>query len=209
MTRSPDAARDTALPWDGGWHRAAQRLVSPNYGDRPALPSSAIDLIVVHSISLPPGEYGTGHVQQLFTNTLDWDAHPYFQSIRGLAVSSHFFIERTGMLWQFVSCDQRAWHAGQSSYRGRNQCNDDSIGIELEGLEGREFEAPQYQTLARLCLDIEKRYAIEYIAGHEHIAPGRKQDPGPGFDWRLLHDALRWPLRRFPVATLAGHPPPR
>lgn len=95
-----------------------------------------MDLVVVHSISLPPGHYGTGAVQQLFTNTLDWEAHPYFQQIRGLQVSAHFFIERSGRLWQFVDCDQRAWHAGQSAYRGRTNCNDDSIGIELEGLEG-------------------------------------------------------------------------
>ena len=99
-----------------------------------------MDLIVVHSISLPPGEYGHGHVQQLFTNQLDWDAHPYFQSIRGLQVSAHFFISRTGELWQFVSGDERAWHAGASTYRGRDNCNDDSIGIELEGLEGSFFE---------------------------------------------------------------------
>ena len=212
MTKPPDpaqdAARDVASPWEGGWHRAAQRLVSPNYGERPAQPGQAIDLIVVHSISLPPGEYGTGKVQQLFTNTLDWDAHPYFQSIRGLAVSSHFFIERTGTLWQFVSCDQRAWHAGKSAYRGRSQCNDDSIGIELEGLEGLTFEAPQYQALAQLCVDIEKRYAIEHIAGHEHIAPGRKKDPGPGFDWQRLQAALDWPARRFPATTASADAPP-
>jgi N-acetyl-anhydromuramoyl-L-alanine amidase len=210
MTRSVEAAQDNSGPlWDGGWHQRAHRLPSPNYGERPVQGAQAIDLIVVHSISLPPGEYGTGKVQQLFTNNLDWDAHPYFQSIRGLAVSSHFFIERTGQLWQFVSCDQRAWHAGQSAYRGRSQCNDDSIGIELEGLEGLEFEVAQYQMLTQLCRDIEQRYAIEHIAGHEHIAPGRKQDPGPGFDWRRLQDALRWPLRRFPAATLADPPSTR
>ena len=204
-TRAEAPEGATASPWEDGWHRAAQRLVSPNQGKRPPHATSAIDLIVVHSISLPPGEYGTGAVQRLFTNTLDWDAHPYFQSIRGLAVSSHFFIERTGALWQFVDCDQRAWHAGQSAYRGRTQCNDDSIGIELEGLEGLSFEAAQYQALTQLCLDIEKRYPIEHLAGHEHIAPGRKQDPGPGFDWPRVHKSLDWPLRRFPAATL----PPR
>lgn len=209
MTRSVEAAQDDSGPlWDDGWHQRAHRLPSPNYGERPVQSAQAIDLIVVHSISLPPGEYGTGKVQELFTNALDWDAHPYFQSIRGLAVSSHFFIERTGALWQFVSCDQRAWHAGQSAYRGRSQCNDDSIGIELEGLEGLEFEVAQYHMLAQLCRDIEQRYAIEHIAGHEHIAPGRKQDPGPGFDWPRLQDALSWPLRRFPAATLTSHPPP-
>ncbi|MBV7428165.1 MULTISPECIES: 1,6-anhydro-N-acetylmuramyl-L-alanine amidase AmpD [unclassified Acidovorax] len=200
-TWAEEAAPADPPPWDGGWHRAATRLPSPNHGTRPAPARSAIDLIVVHSISLPPGEYGGGAVQQLFTNTLDWDAHPYYQSIRGLAVSSHFFIERTGALWQFVDCDLRAWHAGQSAYRGRSQCNDDSIGIELEGLEGLAFEPAQYRTLATLCQDIARRYPIAHIAGHEHIAPGRKQDPGPGFDWVKVQKALRWPPHRFPAAT--------
>jgi AmpD protein len=200
-TLAEEAAPAEPPPWDGGWHRAATRLPSPNHGARPASARSAIDLIVVHSISLPPGEYGGGAVQQLFTNTLDWDAHPYYQSIRGLAVSSHFFIERTGALWQFVDCDLRAWHAGQSAYRGRSQCNDDSIGIELEGLEGLAFEPAQYRTLATLCQDIERRYPIAHIAGHEHVAPGRKQDPGPGFDWVKVQKALRWPPHRFPAAT--------
>lgn len=140
MTTWGDAQR--ASVWDGGWHRGARRLESPNHGARPAT-AQAVDLIVVHSISLPPGEFGTGAVQQLFTNTLDWDAHPYYQGIRGLQVSAHFFIDRLGVPWQFVDCDLRAWHAGQSFYRGRAQCNDDSIGIELEGLEGLGFEPPQ------------------------------------------------------------------
>ncbi|TXH39640.1 MAG: 1,6-anhydro-N-acetylmuramyl-L-alanine amidase AmpD [Burkholderiaceae bacterium] len=200
MTTPTDILQSTASPWDGGWYRTARRLVSPNHGPRPPHAASTIDLIVVHSISLPPGEYGTGAVQRLFTNTLDWDAHPYFQSIRGLQVSSHFFIERTGTLWQFVDCDLRAWHAVQSTYRRRSQCNDDSIGIELEGLEGLTFEAAQYQTLNRLCQDIAQRYPVEHIAGHEHIAPGRKQDPGPGFDWHRLQQALGWPQQRFPAS---------
>lgn len=192
-------------PWDAGWHRDAVRQPSPNFGPRPD--GSAIDLIVVHSISLPPGHYGSGAVQQLFANTLDWDAHPYFQSIRGLQVSSHFFIERGGTLWQFVDCDQRAWHAGQSSYRGRAQCNDDSIGIELEGLEGHAFEPVQYEVLASLCADIAARYPVAHVAGHEHIAPGRKQDPGCGFDWPRLQGLLAWPLARFPIET-RGTPGP-
>jgi len=199
MTTWDEDLAHVAPTWNGGWHQAATRLESPNHSSRPA--SAAIDLIVVHSISLPPGEYGGGAVQQLFTNTLDWDAHPYFDSIRGLKVSSHFFIDRTGALWQFVDCDLRAWHAGQSAYRGRGQCNDDSIGIELEGLEGLAFEPPQYETLTTLCRDIAQRYPIAHIAGHEHIAPGRKQDPGPRFDWRRLHRALEWPLDHFPAVT--------
>jgi AmpD protein len=187
--------------WKGGWHREAQRLDSPNFGTRP-VDRSKVDLIVVHSISLPPGEFGTGAVQQLFANTLRWDDHPYFESIRGLQVSSHFFIDRIGNLWQFVDCDLRAWHAGQSAYRGRSQCNDDSIGIELEGLEGGNFEHPQYTMLARLCRDISARYPIAHIAGHEHIAPGRKNDPGPGFDWGRLEVLLReWPAERFPMTS--------
>lgn len=207
MTTSADHADQAPGAWDGGWHRSALRLESPNHGTRPA-PSTAVDLIVVHSISLPPGEFGGGAVQQLFTNTLDWDAHPYFQSIRGLQVSTHFFIDRHGALWQFVDCDLRAWHAGQSSYRGRSQCNDDSIGVELEGLEGHSFESAQYHTLAALCQDIAQRYPIQHVAGHEHIAPGRKQDPGPGFDWNRLQQALRWSPDRFPAPVRQAQQPP-
>ena len=139
----------------GGWYRHARALASPNFGPRPA--GAQIDLIVMHSISLPPGEFGNGNVQHLFTNQLDWEAHPYFQGIRGLQVSAHFFISRNGELWQFVGCDDRAWHAGASGYRGRSQCNDDSIGIELEGLEGGLFEAPQYETLVSLCAALLQR----------------------------------------------------
>ena len=166
--------------WQDGWLRRAIHLPSPDFGPRPA--QACIDLIVVHSISLPPGQYGGDGVQRLFTNRLDWDAHPYFQQIRGLEVSSHFYIRRDGQLWQFVGCDERAWHAGRSHYRGRDNCNDDSIGIELEGLEGDLFEAGQYTALAGLCRSLAQRYPIAHIAGHEHVAPGRKQDPGAGFE---------------------------
>jgi AmpD protein len=186
--------------WDGGWHRSAVRQPSPNFGPRPA--GVVLDLLVLHSISLPPGEYGGGYVQALFANRLDWDAHPYFQRIRGLAVSAHFFITRSGALWQFVDCEQRAWHAGVSCYRGRHQCNDDSIGIELEGLEGQHFELAQYATLASLCHDLAARYPIQHVAGHEHIAPGRKADPGAGFDWPGLQQRLQWAAERFPAAAL-------
>ncbi|MDD2546482.1 MAG: 1,6-anhydro-N-acetylmuramyl-L-alanine amidase AmpD [Burkholderiaceae bacterium] len=196
MTRSTEG-HGTPDPWQGGWYRPAQPLPSPNFGPRPPS-AAAVDLIVVHSISLPPGEYGSGAVQQLFTNQLDWDAHPYYQGLRGLEVSAHFFIERTGRLWQFVDCEQRAWHAGVSSYRGRSQCNDDSIGIELEGLEGQTFTAEQYATLATLCRGIAQRYPVRHVAGHEHIAPGRKKDPGPGFDWSALAQTLDWPAECFP-----------
>lgn len=181
---------------DGGWYAPARRLDSPNFGPRPA--GAQVDLIVLHSISLPPGQYGGDEVQRLFTNRLDWSAHPYFEQIRGIEVSAHFYVRRDGTLWQFVGCDQRAWHAGASRWRGRANCNDDSVGIELEGLEGERFEAAQYDTLARLCPAIAQRYPIRHVAGHEHIAPGRKQDPGPGFDWGRLRAALGWPFTVFP-----------
>jgi len=176
--------------WRDGWYRFAKHTPSPNFGPRP--PATPIDLVVVHSISLPPGVYGGPEIEALFTNTLDWDAHPYFQQIRGAEVSAHFVIRRDGTLIQFVSCDDRAWHAGRSSYRGRENCNDFSIGIELEGLEGHLFEAPQYETLSSVCAAIAQQYQLQHIAGHEHIAPDRKQDPGAGFDWKLLQQSLGW-----------------
>lgn len=189
------AAASTRL-WQDGWYRYAHRLASPNYGPRPA--GAVVDLIVIHSISLPPGRYGGDEVQRLFTNTLDWNAHPYFKSIEGTQVSAHFYIRRNGELWQFVSCDARAWHAGVSRYRGRENCNDDSVGIELEGLEGDTFEAAQYETLASLCAALAQHYPIQHVAGHEHVAPGRKGDPGPGFQWARLQQNLGWPSQYFP-----------
>ncbi len=191
----PETTRAAPL-WADGWYRFARAMASPNFGARPS--GAKVDLIVIHSISLPPGEFGTGDVQRLFLNQLDWNTHPYFQGIRGMQVSSHFFITRLGQLWQFVSCDERAWHAGPSSYRGRDNCNDDSIGIELEGLEGGDFEPAQYETLASLCNSLALRYAIAHVAGHEHIAPGRKHDPGSRFDWPFLARATGWSTRFFP-----------
>ena len=184
----PSASAPRRAAWQGGWYRAARALPSPNHGPRPA--GSEVDLIVVHSISLPPGKYGGDQVQALFTNTLDWDAHPYFQPLRGLQVSAHFYVRRDGRLWQFVSCDARAWHAGVSCFRGRENCNDYSVGVELEGLEGEPFEAAQYDTLVGLAPALARRYPIEAVVGHEHIAPGRKHDPGAGFDWPLLRTRL-------------------
>ena len=189
----PDAS---GAVWSGGWLAAARHSPSPNHGPRP--PGAQIDLIVLHSISLPPGSYGGPQVEQLFTNTLDWDAHPYFEQIRGMQVSAHFFIRRNGELVQFVDADARAWHAGASSWRGRENCNDDSIGIELEGLEGEPFEAAQYTALGQLCRCLGNRYPVAHIAGHEHIAPGRKQDPGPGFEWARLQHELGWSSACFP-----------
>ena len=187
--------------WFQGWYRHARALASPNFSPRPG--NTQTDLIVIHSISLPPGEFGNGHVQRLFSNQLDFEAHAYFQGIRGLQVSSHFFIARGGELWQFVSCDERAWHAGQSSYRGRDNCNDDSIGIELEGLEGDAFEPAQYETLGGLCAAIMAQYPVTHIAGHEHISPGRKLDPGAGFKWPLLQRQLAAPDKYFPESCKA------
>lgn len=175
--------------WHAGWYSPARAMPSPNFGPRP--PQVDIDLIVLHSISLPPGEFGGTAIQQLFTNTLDWSAHPYYENIKGLKVSAHFLIRRSGDLIQFVSCDQRAWHAGASHYRGRGDCNNDSVGIELEGLEGMTFEPGQYATLSQLCQALMGQYPVQHIAGHEHIAPNRKQDPGPGFDWAKLKRDLR------------------
>jgi AmpD protein len=196
---SPIPHPDAGEAWSGGWLKAARHCPSPNFGPRP--PQAPVDLIVLHSISLPPGAYGGPEVEQLFTNRLDWDAHPYFQQIRGIEVSSHFFIRRDGELVQFVDADARAWHAGASQWRGRSNCNDDSVGIELEGLEGQPFEPAQYGTLGRLCRALMQRYPIVHIAGHEHIAPGRKQDPGPGFDWAWLRQDLAGSPACFPEST--------
>lgn len=182
--------------WDNGWYRHARRLPSPNFGPRP--PRTQVELIVLHSISLPPGQYGGDEVHRLFTNRLDWNAHPYFQEIRGAEVSAHWLIRRDGALWQYVSADDRAWHAGASHYLGRSNCNDFSVGIELEGIEGGLFDPPQYETLTSLCAAIAARDPIRALAGHEHIAPDRKRDPGPGFDWALLQRLLSWPAGMFP-----------
>ena len=191
-TASPPIATELPSPvkprWYAGWWSAARRSRSPNFGPRP--PGTPVSLLVLHSISLPPGRYGGPEIEDLFLNRLDWSAHPYFESIRGLQVSSHFVIRRSGEVIQFVSCDQRAWHAGVSSWRGRENCNDFSIGVELEGLEGETFEAAQYGALVTLAQAIATRYPVSAVAGHEHIAPGRKRDPGDGFDWIHLRTRL-------------------
>lgn len=153
--------------------------------------------MVLHSISLPPGGFGGDAVERLFTNRLDPLAHPSFATLAGLKVSAHFLLRRDGELIQFVSCDRRAWHAGESIWRGRPDCNDWSIGIELEGLEGEPFDEHQYPLLARLIGVLAARYPIREIAGHEHVAPGRKRDPGAGFDWPRLRSMLGWPKTAF------------
>lgn len=172
----------------------------------------AVSLVVLHAISLPPGEYGGDAVERFFANTLDWDAHPWFDSIRGLEVSAHFFLRRDGQLLQHVSCDDRAWHAGRSHWQGRDGCNDFAIGIELEGLDGQPFEPAQYAQLIPLLRALRQRYPIDAVVGHEHIAPGRKTDPGPGFDWLGVQQALGWADVGFPTGVepspgCATHPP--
>lgn len=170
-----------------GWCEAALCRPSPNADERP--PGAAATLLVVHNISLPPGEFGGPHVEHLFGNRLDCDAHPYFDGLRGLRVSAHFFIRRDGELIQFVSADARAWHAGLSSFAGRERCNDFSIGVELEGADDQPFADAQYKALARLTAALRARYPLTDVAGHEHIAPGRKTDPGPCFDWARYRTA--------------------
>ena len=185
MSHRVDRGAKAQSSWqENGWLGVARHLQSPNFDARPA--QTPVDLFVVHSISLPPGEYGGDAIERLFTNRLDAAAHPYFETIRGLRVSSHFLIRRDGALCQFVSCDARAWHAGRSTWQGRAACNDYSIGVELEGLEGDRFEAAQYAQLATLLQVVTRRYPITSVVGHEHVAPGRKHDPGAAFDWALL-----------------------
>ena len=184
--------------WQDGWLQSVRHCASPNFGPRP--PAITVDLVVIHSISLPPGVYGGDAIERFFTNRLDAGEHPYYEQIRDVQVSAHFVIARNGAPTQFVSCDDRAWHAGRSTWCGRDACNDFSIGIELEGLEGSVFESAQYDALAALLRAVRDRYPIESVAGHEHIAPGRKNDPGPGFDWPRLIAASGWSWRRFAAA---------
>ena len=189
----PAAAPAAGEDWLEGWWRPALACPSPNHGPRPE--GEAITLVVLHSISLPPGQYGGDAVLKLFGNCLDCDAHPYFDQLRGLTVSAHFLVRRDGQLLQFVSCDRRAWHAGRSQWRGRDNCNDWSIGIELEGLAGEAFEQAQYQALRPLLNALALQYPVAEVVGHEHVAPGRKDDPGPGFDWQALAPLADAPAR--------------
>jgi AmpD protein len=167
----------------------ARFVASPNRDARPA--GRAIDLLVIHHISLPPGEFGGPGIVELFTNRLDPAAHPYYSTLAGMKVSAHFLIRRDGALWQFVPCAERAWHAGESSWKGRARCNDFSIGIELEGTGEAPFTAAQYRQLARLTRVLKARYPIRDIVGHSDIAPGRKSDPGPHFGWARYRALLK------------------
>jgi AmpD protein len=167
----------------------ALRVDSPNCDARPS--GTVISLLVIHCISLPPGEFGGNQVAELFTNTLDTGAHPYYAGLVGLRVSSHFYVRRDGALIQFVPCCQRAWHAGASQWAGQPRCNDFSIGIELEGSEDLPYERVQYRCLAQLVTLLQSAYPISDVVGHSDIAPGRKTDPGPCFDWLLFRSFLR------------------
>lgn len=170
----------------------ARQVASPNCDARPE--GVFPELIVVHGISLPPGEFGGPWIDRLFTNTLPWDEHPYFKQIEGLKASSHVLIRRDGELVQYVPFNRRAWHAGVSNYRGRERCNDFSIGIELEGADSAAYEPTQYRKLAeviRALCDAYPTLSRERIVGHSDIAPGRKTDPGIAFDWPRLHALLR------------------
>ena len=173
------------------WLRGARRLASPNANARPD--PEDISLVVVHGISLPPGEFGTGMVEALFTNTLDTTAHPSLADLEGVRVSSHLLISRRGAVTQFVPFDRRAWHAGVSSHRGRERCNDYSIGIELEGTDHRPYTKSQYDALAAGLAALLIRYprlSLVDVVGHSEIAAGRKTDPGPAFDWPRLFREL-------------------
>ncbi len=171
-----------------GLLKGARQVPSPNFNRR--TDGIDISLAVIHCISLPPGKFGTGDIELLFTNRLDPQAHPSFQEIAGMKVSSHFLISRTGETVQFVPCGRRAWHAGESSHRNRDDCNDFSIGIELEGTDSTPFENAQYDTLAELGRLLAARYPITCFAGHCHVAPQRKTDPGDAFDWDRLFASI-------------------
>ncbi len=172
-----------------GWASGVRRIASPNHDQRP--PRSEIELLVIHSISLPPDQFGGPEIARFFTNRLDTAAHPYFVQLQGVKVSAHFLVRRDGEVVQFVPCRRRAWHAGVSSWQGRTRCNDFSIGIELEGSDYVPFTEWQYAALARLTRRLLRAYPIRHIAGHSDIAPERKTDPGPFFEWGRYRNALR------------------
>ena len=179
-----------------GWLLPAKTiriLPSPNFNERPD--PADISLLVVHNISLPPGQFGTPYVADLFLNRLDLKADPWFACLEGLKVSAHFLIDRTGMITQFVSCNMRAWHAGVSSFEGREQCNDFSLGIELEGTDTLAYTQAQYRRLITLTKALQARYPLRAVQGHCHIAPERKTDPGPFFDWGRYTAQTNWAVQ--------------
>jgi len=174
-----------------GWCQGVCHCPSPNFNARP---NGEISLLIIHNISLPPGQFATGKVQAFFQNRLDVTEHPYFEGIRELRVSAHFLIERDGGVTQFVSCLDRAWHAGISSFEGRETCNDFSLGIELEGTDELPFSDAQYDALITLTRQLQAAYpgiTLNRICGHSDVAPGRKTDPGPAFDWTRFRGAVQ------------------
>ena len=181
------------------WLHQARRVPSPNFNDRP---DQALDLLVIHNISLPPKQFGGAYVEQFFTNCLDHDLHPFFEEIRNVKVSAHLFIRRDGEVVQFVPLNKRAWHGGLSCFQGRENCNDFSIGIELEGYDDCPYSSEQYQSLVDVTVEITRLYpdiGSEHIVGHSDIAPGRKTDPGSAFDWSRYRQAL------YQSATISAH----
>ena len=180
-----------AIELPEGLVRPARQCRSPNCDDRP--PDATLSVVLLHGISLPPGEFGGTGIESLFTNTLDWDADPYFDQIRGLEVSAHILIRRDGELVQFVPFSRRAWHAGESEFRGRPRLNDVAIGIELEGEDETPYDDRQYPVLAELLKALFSAYpalSARTLAAHSDVAPGRKTDPGPAFDWLRLYDLI-------------------
>lgn len=176
---------------ENGWLSGARRVESPNSDERPA--ETEVSLLVVHGISLPPWQYGGNYIEQLFCNCLNPDEHPYFAEIADLRVSAHVLIRRDGEVVQFVSFNRRAWHAGVSCFEGRERCNDFSIGIELEGCDDEAYQSAQYSQLVDVTNSVMKAYPAitpARIAGHSDIAPGRKTDPGPAFDWDCFRQQL-------------------
>ena len=171
-----------------GWCLQARRYDSPNFDARPA--GAIVDLLVIHAISLPAGRFGGPHIADLFTNRVDFAFDASFAQLRNVTVSAHFLVRRDGGVLQFVSCNARAWHAGVSRFGGRDHCNDFSVGIELEGSDHVAFSPAQYQSLAALSVALASRYPLVALAGHEHIAPGRKTDPGPLFSWETLAESI-------------------
>ncbi len=176
---------------ENGWLFGVNRVLSPNFNERPE--GESVSLLVIHNISLPPGQYGGGYIEQFFTNQLPINDDPFFQEIKDLQVSSHLLIERTGRVVQFVPLHKRAWHAGVSCYQGVPNCNDFSIGIELEGTDVEPYTPEQYAQLVELTIAIQAEFPAitnERIVGHSDIAPGRKTDPGPAFDWEYFYSVL-------------------
>jgi AmpD protein len=197
VVSSSVAIAHLAIDPDTGLVAGVRQVLSPHFDERP--PGVLPELLVVHGISLPPGDFGGPWIDRLFTGTLPWDAHPYFTRIKGLRASAHALIRRDGQIVQYVPFGQRAWHAGKSEHRGRSGCNDFSIGVELEGTDDMPYTDAQYQQLVALTTALLARYSSmseDAIVGHSDIAPGRKTDPGPSFDWARFRTLLAATQRR-------------